>query len=482
MKIKTKHVLVALFIGAIVLLFLFWFRNKESLTADEIGKYDYLKPPDYVDSKGNVTPNTWSESTIVELGKKMDLVYNYPEHTTDVHNELAFFYAHVKEEEALFFINNGFWPINGYVKERLPSESILIPADTIDPKTNQPMTKQALIDGALPNRYVYVAFIMNVDAKEDPQPLAYRIFAGLEEPPRKTPLIEAPPVERFAHLNPTTTTDKNGNAVPNVWSEDVNAKVNVLNQKLSGAEEADPNALSYFRYNATEEEALYFLQYERWPIDGYVQDKLRSGTVEIPYNYPSDVNMYIDGLYRPNRWIYEFLLLNVEEQERPQSYAYRIFAGLEQPPKKTGTYDYLKPTETTNADGTTTTKQWRQETIDRVTEQLKRNKIPIPSDSSFLQEWFAYATETEAIQFIYNERWPINGYVKEKLKNESFVLPTMNDSEGNATLTKELIADGIMFPNRLLYMKFLMPLESSENPKPLSYKIYMGTEKPPCPA
>jgi hypothetical protein len=483
MKVKTKYILVALLVGAAILLFLFLFRNKENLIEYKIGTYDYLKPPFYVDTDGKLT-NKWSETTIVEVGKTIDIVQNNPENTTDVRKDpkYYYFYAHVKEEEAIFFINNGFWPINGYVKERLQSESIVIPTDFIDPKTKQTMTKEALIKGALPNRIVYYQFIMNVDVNENPQPLAYRIFDGLEEPP-STPSNKSPPIERFAFLKPTLTSDENGNALPNKWSEDAHMKVNDF-YKISGPESLlEGKPFNYWCYHATEEEALYLAENGHWPINSYVQEQLTNGKVELPYSLANDgYNLYglVYGRTYPNRFLYMQYILDVESLEDPQPLAYKIYAGLEEPPK-VGMYDFLKPTEVLMSDGSTKTKEWGQKTINKVADRLKRNKIPVPLDSSFLQEWFDFATEAEAVTFVQNGRWPINTYVQEKLNDDSFNFATMNDSDGKPTLTKEAIAEGIMFPNRLVYMKYIMPLESSENPKPLAFKVYMGTEKPPCP-
>ena len=140
------------------------------------------------------------------------------------------------------------------------------------------------------------------------------------------------------------------------------------------------------------------------------------------------------------------------------------------------TYDFLKPIETMNSDGTTTVNKWHPETMERVMQQLQINKVEMPTyDPSMLVHWFPYATETEAVFYINKGFWPINTYVKEKMKT----MTLLDMRKGPNNITKEDIIKGI-FPNRLVYALYIQQRESEEEPpRSYAYNVFMGTKKPP---
>ena len=66
-----------------------------------------------------------------------------------------------------------------------------------------------------------------------------------------------------------------------------------------------------------------------------------------------------------------------------------------------------------------------------------------------------------------------------KLRNNSGDIqsdPDMMPSEG-APITKQDVIDGRVYPNRLVYMKYLMQRESEENPKTLGVQSLHGDGK-----
>ena len=300
----------------------------------------------------------------------------------------------------------------------------------------------------------------------------------------------------YGYLKPTTTPDENGYPTPNLWSEETFSTINnLMGTNIETAE----IPVDELRYYATEEEAMYFLANNaRWPINGYVQEKLRNGVGDIQYYTNSE--SYINGLLYPTRYLYQTFIMPTEMQEDPLPLAYKIFVGAEKPPPEVSSeasaepsaepsgpppnVDFLKPIEIKNLDGTLAPNEWPEEAMVRVQQQLQNNKVPVPPNPSFLKEWFPFATESEVVFFVKNGQWPINSYVREQLKSESIVIPDMPASEG-VPITKQDVIDGFLYPNRLLYMKYLLQLESEQNPKPLAYKVYMGTEVPPksgCPS
>jgi hypothetical protein len=292
-------------------------------------------------------------------------------------------------------------------------------------------------------------------------------------------------IGRYDYLKPTALVyDENGQ-LPNRWSDETHVKVNDFfkidnTESLRDSKPFNPN--SFF---ATEEEAFYLLEYGHWPINGYVEEKLREGKVEIPFLYPSDeesIKKYMNGLIYPNRFLYQRFIQPVESNE---DLAYRIWYGITEPPTentsskmtvKKYTYDFLKPIETMNSDGTTTVNKWHPETMERVMQQLQINKVEMPTyDPSMLVHWFPYATETEAVFYINKGFWPINTYVKEKMKT----MTLLDMRKGPNNITKEDIIKGI-FPNRLVYALYIQQRESEEEPpRSYAYNVFMGTKKPP---
>jgi hypothetical protein len=160
----------------IMLLFIFSTNSIEGMTT--IGKYTYL-PPVVPESK-------WSQDVITKfvdkynknLDEKSEYRLNAPTFATDRSSNT--FMSEALEEEAKYYIDNGKWPYCHYVSDYLNNNPTAIPSNFV---MNGKKITQTNVSTFLSNRKVYEQFIMQMEAKLDPQPESYNIFKGTQPPP-----------------------------------------------------------------------------------------------------------------------------------------------------------------------------------------------------------------------------------------------------------------------------------------------------------
>ena len=160
----------------IMLLFIFSDTSIEGMTS--MGKYTYL-PPLVPESK-------WSQDIITKfvdkynknLDEKSEYRLNATSFATDRSSNT--FMSESLEEEAKYYIENGKWPYCYYVSDYLNNNPTTIPSKFV---LNGKTINQENVSKFLSNRKVYEQFIMQIEAKLDPQPESYNIFKGTQPPP-----------------------------------------------------------------------------------------------------------------------------------------------------------------------------------------------------------------------------------------------------------------------------------------------------------
>lgn len=87
---------------------------------------------------------------------------------------------------------------------------------------------------------------------------------------------------------------------------------------------------SLFMKHATEQEAVYYTSYGRWPINEYVTEYLEANPTTIPTGLTVHKVVLtkdnIDNFY-PNRYIYMSFISKKESQIKPTPESYQIFKG-----------------------------------------------------------------------------------------------------------------------------------------------------------
>ena len=135
-------------------------------TREGFGKYDYLAP---------VPPNRkWGQITIQKFVNKYNAMgYNKLDASTFTDDKGRLFMKYALEEEALYYVEHGYFPYDEYIREYL--ENTPIPAGVNVNKV--PITKDN-VNKFYPNRYVYMSFISQKEASIKPTPESYQIFKG----------------------------------------------------------------------------------------------------------------------------------------------------------------------------------------------------------------------------------------------------------------------------------------------------------------
>ena len=107
------------------------------------------------------------------------------------------------------------------------------------------------------------------------------------------------------------------------------------------------------------------------------------------------------------------------------------------------------------------------------TNELVKSLSPLTSTySSFFT---ANATVDEFNYYIKNNKWSYNTYITTFIsKNPDLLDKTTTFSPNAATLDTMQKA----FPNRIAYRMLVLPIESRQDPSPMSYQIFMGTTPP----
>ena len=142
-----------------------------------------------------------------------------------------------------------------------------------------------------------------------------------------------------------------------------------------------------------------------------------------------------------------------------------------------GEYDYLAPIPPDN--------KWSTNTLNNFVTAFKKsegckivgaecNSLTNDPSNKSMVEFMKQVSEQEAEFFIKNGNYPINKYVKK------YIQDAKNKESATGALKQMSYEDMIsIWPTRFIYQVFVLHDESSKNPQPLSYQIYMGTAKPP---
>ena len=158
-KYLRKYKMILYFILIIFLLLIFYNFTVttfyEGMTTLSINDYEYLAP---IPSN-----NSWSEETINQFTSKYLSVFpGVTSVNTKDYEPMAL------EAEAQYYIENGMFPLDTYVKNYL-SQNTNFNGDKYNP---------TLIAQIYPNRFVYQQIIEPKEKELSPQPLSYQIFMG----------------------------------------------------------------------------------------------------------------------------------------------------------------------------------------------------------------------------------------------------------------------------------------------------------------
>jgi hypothetical protein len=155
-------------------------RFREGFTDSvEIGEYDYLAPvpPD----------NKWSTNTLnnfVTAFKKSNgcklIGAECSSITNDPSNKImAFYMERVSEQEAEYFIKNGKFPINKYVKTLV--QDMLSKNAKANPGVKQMSYED--MENIWTSHIIYGIYLQPTEKDKNPQPLSYQIYIGTAKPP-----------------------------------------------------------------------------------------------------------------------------------------------------------------------------------------------------------------------------------------------------------------------------------------------------------
>jgi len=142
-----------------------------------IGKYDYLAPLPLA--------NTWNPGIITKfvnrynanLGSGNDAkMLKADTFTTDRDSKNLMLNA--LEEEAVYYINNGKFPLDTYVSDYLNSNPTAVP----ESKQGSITVNSKNISVFFTNRIIYMIFISVNESKITPLPESYEIFTGKKTP------------------------------------------------------------------------------------------------------------------------------------------------------------------------------------------------------------------------------------------------------------------------------------------------------------
>jgi len=144
-----------------------------------IGKYDFLEPIPQ--------PNTWNQDIINKFVDKYNsnlgsdnknALLNASTFTQD--KQSSQIYAFALEKEAVYYINNGRWPMNQYVYNYLNSN--IIPKNT-KLYNGSFIINNETVSQVYPNRLIYNVYIAPKEGILKPLPESYKIFIGEKPTP-----------------------------------------------------------------------------------------------------------------------------------------------------------------------------------------------------------------------------------------------------------------------------------------------------------
>ena len=129
-------------------------------------------------------------------------------------------------------------------------------------------------------------------------------------------------------------------------------------------------------------------------------------------------------------------------------------------------YKYLAPPPAGNT--------WSQDTIDKFVQKYNSsNTGQSPLDAASVNMIFINnvgVTEEEAKYYIQNGTWPYDAYVVNYVKQNPDIIHGTQPDGSPQTISSA----SKTLANRGFYQIGIFPIESVQNPQPLSYQIYMG--------
>ena len=147
-------------------------------TSPLIGEFDYLAP---------IPPNNvWTQDTIIKFIDKFNTV-NEPSSDTMLKLNTfvdSRFFQIALEKEALYYIDNGKWPINKYVTDYIDKQNPKHPifGQQIPGKPGKVYSLETL-STMWPTRLMYQTFIYTTEMQMTQLPISYQIFKGITPPP-----------------------------------------------------------------------------------------------------------------------------------------------------------------------------------------------------------------------------------------------------------------------------------------------------------
>jgi hypothetical protein len=190
---------ILLFLGILILLC--FFNKEEGFENSSIGKYDYLAPVPKT--------NTWKSDTInqfvtkynaINTGIGGDFVLNTNTFETQGMSKLIL--ENTLEEEGIYYISNGKFPINLYVSDYLTANPSNIP----DTKQGSITINNKNISQIYPNRLVYMNFIATKESLLKPPPESYEIYMGTNPSPNTASSSSLPTSSTSSSSLPTSST------------------------------------------------------------------------------------------------------------------------------------------------------------------------------------------------------------------------------------------------------------------------------------
>lgn len=144
-----------------------------------IGKYVYLAPPP--------SPNQWNPDITTKFVNRYNSNLGQGNETEMIgtsnsnQKKTTDFVLNTLEEEVVFYINNGKFPINTYITDYLDANPTAIPS-TAKLSNGTPITSSN-ISQFYSNRLIYAMIMYTKEMAITPPPESLQIFRGLKPPP-----------------------------------------------------------------------------------------------------------------------------------------------------------------------------------------------------------------------------------------------------------------------------------------------------------
>jgi hypothetical protein len=160
------------------ILFLFPITEGLATKSPLIGEFDYLAPIP--------SSNVWSQDTIDKFISKFNSVNELPDANMIKPDTLpdSGFLQLALEKEAMYYNDNGNWPINRYVTDYINNQNPKHPifGQPIPGRSGKVYSLETL-SALWPNRLIYQTFIYTTEMQMTELPLSYKIFKGIIPPP-----------------------------------------------------------------------------------------------------------------------------------------------------------------------------------------------------------------------------------------------------------------------------------------------------------